>query len=62
MFRPHRLKCLLRCENVAVVLIAHIMLKKISVREMHATDIKNTGRLTFSRKILPNFLKLDALK
>ena len=47
---------------VAVSLIAGIILKNISVRELHANVIRNLGRLTFSRKTLANALILDASK
>ena len=41
---------------------AGIMLKNISVGESHTIVIRNSGRLTFSRKTLTNVLKLDASK
>ena len=47
---------------VAVSLIAGVMLKNISVKEMYRIAIKNLGRLTFSRKTSANVLKFDASK
>ena len=56
------LKSLSYCEIVTVSMIAGIMLKNISVRDLHAIVIRNLGRLTFSRKTSANILKLDAPK
>ena len=47
---------------VAVSLIAGVILKNISVKEMYRIAIKNLGRLTFSRKTSANVLKFDASK
>lgn len=44
----------------AVSMIAGVMLKNISVKEMYGIAIKNLGRLTFSKKISANVLKFDA--
>ena len=47
---------------VAVSLIAGVILKNISVKEMYRIAIKNLGRLTFSRKTSANVLKTSKLR
>ena len=54
-------KILIRPQNI-MCLMAGIMLKNISVRQSHATVIRNLGRLPFLRETSANVLKLDALK